>query len=285
MWSLWPGHPSVRTYWSTFFFLLTLLAYARYTELIAAKKRSSWVIYGLTLVLFALGLMAKPMLVTLPGILLLLDLWPLQRFQFPLKTQPKSLLCLLLIEKIPFILLTVLSCYVTFLCQKTTGAVKLEELYPFVQRFDHVPVSYAWYILKLFWPTNLSVYYPLQYQIPDLEEFLGLLLLAAATLFALLGLRKCPWFFVGWFWFLGMLVPVIGLVQVAQPEDYADRYTYLPYIGLFIMLAWGIPELVSQIPAPQTHPLGSFKCSSLPRAFLKRTVVEVHYWKKWANPL
>jgi Flp pilus assembly protein TadD len=261
---------------STFFFLLTLLAYARYTKLVAAKKRSSWFVYGLTLVLFALGLMAKPMLVTLPGILFLLDFWPLQRFQFPLKNQPKSLLCLLLIEKIPFILLTVLSCYVTFLCQKTTGAVKLEELYPFVQRFDHVPVSYAWYILKLFWPTNLSVYYPLQYQIPDLEEFLGLLLLAAATLFALLGLHKCPWFFVGWFWFLGMLVPVIGLVQVGN-QDYADRYTYLPYIGLFIMIAWGVSSLLEKFPY---HKYILWAAAMLVAvACFWRTFVEVQYWK------
>ncbi len=261
---------------SVFFFLLTLLAYARYTELVTAKRRSSWFIYGLTLILFALGLMAKPMLVTLPGILFLLDFWPLQRFQLPLKTQSKSILCRLLIEKIPFILLTVLSCYITFLCQKNTGAVKLEELYPLEQRLDHVPVSYAWYILKLFWPANLSIYYPLQYQIPDLEIFLGLLLLAAATLFALLGLRKYPWFFVGWFWFLGMLVPVIGLVQVGN-QDYADRYTYLPYIGLFIMIAWGIPALLEKLPCRKYILWGT--AMLVAAACFWRTFVEVHYWK------
>src|ERR1700722_17819843 len=161
---------------STFFFLLTLLAYARYVELAGAKKRLSWVIYGLALLLFALGLLAKPMLVTLPCILCLLDFWPLRRIQGSLASQPKGLLYRLLIEKIPFLLLAALSCWITFIAQKATGAVKPQADFSLSQRFDHVPLSYAWYVFKLFWPVNLSIYYPLRISDSSLNAILALLL-------------------------------------------------------------------------------------------------------------
>ena len=216
------------------------------------------------------------MLVTLPCILCLLELWPLRRIQWPLAAQPKGPLYRLLIEKIPFVLLAALSCWVTFYVQKNTGAVKLAVLCSPAERFGHVPVSYAWYVFKLFWPVNLSVYDLLRNNNSAPEGFGGLLLIVAVTAYALLRARKYPWFLVGWFWFVGMLVPVIGIVQVGN-QAYADRYTYLPYIGLFIILAWGIPELLAVWPHHKTL---LWAASVLVAAMcFWRTVVEVHYWK------
>jgi tetratricopeptide (TPR) repeat protein len=261
---------------SAFFFLLTLLSYARYVELYRAKKSVAWAVYILALLLFALGLMAKPMLVTLPGILLLLDYWPLQRIQWPLHDQPKSVWRRLLVEKIPFILLTALSCWITYSIQNSTGAVKLGVLDSTTQRINHMPVAYAWYVLKYFWPVNLSVYDRLPYQESEQQIFWGTLLLVAITAFAVWRFRKYPWFFVGWFWFVGMLVPVIGLVQVGN-QAYADRYTYLPYIGLFFIIAWGAMELSSKLPRQQWV-LCLFGLLITVLLFW-RTIVETHYWE------
>jgi Flp pilus assembly protein TadD len=260
---------------STVFFLLTLLAYAQYVELAVTKRNLCWVFYGMALVLFALGLMAKPMLVTLPCILCLLDFWPLHRFEWPLKSQPPPLLRRLFLEKIPFVLLAVLSCWVTFTAQNTTGAVKPQVDFALSERLDHVPFSYAWYVLKLFWPVNLSVYYPLRMDNPT-WGILAVLFLVMLTGLALIFGRKCPWFFVGWFWFLGMLVPVIGLVQVGD-QAYADRYTYLSYVGLFVILAWGGLELVGKWPSQK--PLLWAAAVLIVVVCFWRTVVEVRYWK------
>jgi tetratricopeptide (TPR) repeat protein len=263
---------------STFFLLLTLLAYARYAELTAAKKSMRWAVYGLALLFFALGLMSKPMLVTLPGLLFLLDFWPLHRFQFPLKIQPKPALCRLFAEKTPFLLLAVASCVVTYIAQSTTGAVKSTEDFPIVQRLAHVPVSYGWYLLKVFWPVNLSVFYP--FRIGDFapaQDIIGaVLLLLALMAFAAWRAQKYPWFLVGWLWFLGTLIPVIGLVQAGN-QAYADRYTYIPYIGIFIILAWGVPELLSRWPGRQMVLWAALVIVAI--ACFWRTVMEVHYWE------
>ena len=235
---------------STFLLLLTLLAYGRYVELSVAKKFARWPVYALTLLLFALGLLAKPMLVTLPCILLLLDFWPLCRFQFPLKKQPKPLLYRLLIEKIPFVLLTAACSWVTFHVQNTTGAVKMATLLSITDRFEHVPIAYAWYVLKLFWPSNLSVYYILRTTISDQDAFWSCFLLFAITVFALWRIKKNPYLLVGWFWFLGTLVPVIGFVQVGN-QAYADRYTYIPLHRPFCLFSLGHAGTLRQMaPAP-----------------------------------
>jgi tetratricopeptide (TPR) repeat protein len=238
-------------------------------------------VYLLALLLFALGLMAKPMLVTLPAILGLLDFWPLCRFRLPLSGQPKSLLIRLVIEKIPFVALTVLSCWVTFYVQNSTGAVKLQALLPVTQRFMHVPAAYGWYVLKLFWPANLSVYY-LVWSDDLVNIMVGIVLLLGLTALALWWARKRPWFIVGWLWFVGMLVPVIGIVQVGN-QAYADRYTYLPYIGLFIILAWGIPNLLAKWPLPTRNLILSGGVAVIAVACFWRTEIEVHYWKDGLN--
>ncbi len=206
----------------------------------------------LAILFFAFGLMSKPMLVTLPGILFLLDFWPLRRFEFPLKKQPKSVLIRLIGEKIPFFLLAGISWLLDYLryCAKTpTGAVKSVADFPLTQRLAHLPVSYEWYLFKVFWPVNLSVFYPFRTGdfAPAQDIVLAVLLLLALTIFAVWRARKYPWFLVGWLWFLGTLLPVIGLVQAGN-QAYADRYAYIPYLGLFIILAWGIPELLPRWP-------------------------------------
>lgn len=263
---------------STFFLLLTLLAYARYTELVRDKKPMRWAVFGLALLLFALGLMSKPMLVTVPGILCLMDWWPLKRFELSLKPQAKSVLYRLGAEKVPFILLSVLCCYVTYAAQNGSGAVKQSELYPLGQRLGHLPVAYGWYVFKVFWPVNLSVYHRLPYNMSD-EDFFGpTLFLLFVTAFVIWRLRKNPYLFMGWFWFLGTLVPVIGVVQVGN-QSYADRYTYIPYIGLFIGLAWGIPELFAKLPSPQRAAVLWTGAALLTAVCFWRTVDEVGYWE------
>ena len=263
---------------STFFLLLTLLAYARYVELSVAKKGARWSVYALSLLFFALGLMSKPMLVTLPGLLFLLDFWPLRRIQLPFKTQPKTVLRRLIVEKIPFIFLAGISCVITYFAQNAAGAVKSVADLPLAQRFAHIPVSYQWYLLKVFWPVDLSVFYP--FRPGDFPTALGLvlavMLLLALTAYALWRARKYPWFLVGWFWFFGTLIPVIGVVQ-AGDQAYADRYAYIPYIGVFIILAWGVPELLARWPGRQI--ILGFLAVLVAAICFWRTVVEVHYWK------
>ncbi|MGH7978042.1 MAG: hypothetical protein ACREE6_01605, partial [Limisphaerales bacterium] len=258
----------------SFFFLLTLMAYVRYVETQSAAPsgpRASasgpgvgdtqriavrpWMLYALTLFLFVLGLMSKPMVVTLPFVLLLLDLWPLQRFdtlavpasartaRMPVPLILRRTVLPLIIEKIPFFVLSALSCYLTYLAQRNGGAIREATEYPVLLHLNHACISYAWYILKLFWPVHLSIYYQLWTGRFGLDVLCSLVALVVITALAVRHFRKYPYFLFGWLWFLGMLVPVIGLVQVGS-QAYADRYTYLPYIGLFIIIAWGIPDLL-----------------------------------------
>jgi len=229
--------------------LLTLLAYVNYARKVAspaltpAANRAAWGWYGLALTLFALGLMSKPMLVTWPGLLLLLDYWPLGRLS-PVGVRARPLpLRRLLVEKLPFFALAAASAVLTLLAQRRGGSVWATAELTLGARLANAVVGYAWYVGKLFWPVNLAVIYPLRPTRP-LEQVGG----AALLLLLLTGLacwqaRRRPALFVGWCWFAGLLVPVSGLVQVGM-QSYADRYTYLPHIGLLLALAWGVDELV-----------------------------------------
>jgi tetratricopeptide (TPR) repeat protein len=233
---------------STLFLLLTLTAYADYV------KRPSVFRYMAALVLFAMGLMAKPMLVTLPFLLLLLDYWPLDRFAAPraVKTATvfdrRRILYRIIIEKIPFFVLAAVSSIITFLVQRAGGAVIHINALLLKDRVVNAFLSYAKYIGKMFWPENLAAFYPF-----DAGSFafwrvaMCVLLLLVISLFVIRFGRNQRYLPVGWFWFVGTLVPVIGLVQVGE-QACADRYTYIPYIGLFIMIAWGLPELLSKWP-------------------------------------
>jgi len=234
---------------STFFWLLSMLAYARYV------KKPNAASYLLTLLIFALGLMAKPMLVTLPFVLLLLDYWPLNRLlpqtvaasrksaHAPDKNQT---LYRIIIEKVPFFALSVISSVITFLVQRSGGAVAGINSLALNHRIANVFLSYAQYIEKMFWPSNLAVFYPFDTgSISFWQAAACALLLLGISLFVVRLGRNQRYLLLGWFWFVGTLIPVIGIVQVGL-QTYADRYTYIPYIGLFIMLAWGLPQLLSK---------------------------------------
>jgi Tfp pilus assembly protein PilF len=259
---------------STFFFLLTLWAYARYarrvtgdtcqvtrTEAAAAAPDSSRVtrhpslFYGLALFFFALGLLSKPMLVTLPFVLLLLDYWPLERFKAcsrfigvqgsrhtPSIHQSINPLLRLVWEKIPFFALAAVSSVVTFVVQNHSGAVKMVQTLPLGARSGNALISYCRYLGKLFWPTDLAVFYPYPGHWPLAQVLLaGGLILGISVLF-IVKREQYPFLLMGWLWFCGTLVPVIGLVQVGA-QAMADRYTYIPSLGVLILAIWGAYEL------------------------------------------
>jgi tetratricopeptide (TPR) repeat protein len=243
---------------SGLFFMLTLLAYARYAQKRSkaegrgAKPNTAILTpapglaapdYVLALVFFTLGLLSKPMLVTLPFVLLLLDYWPLNRFapQAKLHVSTPPLLWLLL-EKIPFLLLSAASCVVTILSQKE--AMPSLQYLDFPSRAGNALVAYAAYIGDMLYPVELSVFYPHPVNLAIWQVVLSLLILLILSAGVLAVRRKHPCLLVGWLWYLGMLVPVIGLLQVGN-QARADRYTYLPQIGLYMMVAWGSAQLCS----------------------------------------
>jgi protein O-mannosyl-transferase len=241
---------------STFFGLLALFFYTRFVQYLKVGKRKSNIKtdrhptndYVLAFLFFTLGLMSKPMLVTLPFVMLLLDYWPLNRLSDKeTKAETRStghhqlLIARRLVwEKIPFFSLSAISCAVTLFAQ--SRAMVSLATFPLGTRIANAFVSYARYLGKTFWPDDLAVLYPYPAQWPLPEVVLAAALLAGLTLAALWLVRRLPFIAIGWFWFLGTLIPVIGLVQVGiQPM--ANRYTYIPLIGLFIVFAWGAGEL------------------------------------------
>jgi tetratricopeptide (TPR) repeat protein len=226
-----------------FFWMLTIWSYIRWIE------RPSVFHYLLTLFLFALGLMAKPMMITLPFVLILLDYWPLDRMT---ESHPNGvsfynwrIVFKLIREKIPFLLLVVLSSGVTLYAQRPGGFVGSLDGVPFAVRVANAAVSYVNYIVKMFYPFQLAVLYPYPEQLAWWKITGACLLLVSTTLLAVKTMRKAPYFIVGWLWYVGTLVPVIGLVKVGQ-QAMADRYTYLPLTGVFIFAAWGVPELAAR---------------------------------------
>jgi len=224
---------------SGFFFMLTLLMYARYAEQSKIQNPKPMVYYGLTLVFFAMGLMSKPMVVTLPFVLLLLDYWPLQRFT---NHDSRFKLWPLVREKIPLFLLAGISCGVVFVAQKSAGAVITLENVPLSARVSNALVSCGIYAGQMLWPENLAVFYPYNLKAPIWLAASAGTVLFLATLIAIQQARRLPYLLVGWLWYLGMLMPVIGIVQVGV-QSHADRYTYLPQIGLYLMVAWTLKDL------------------------------------------
>ncbi len=222
---------------STCFGLLALLFYSRHvTSSIASPvTRHSSLFYWLALLLFALGLMCKPMLVTLPLVMLLLDYWPLKRI---------SDLRRLLLEKIPFFALSAASCVVTFIAQQKGGAIASLVKVPMADRLENAFVSYARYLGGTFYPVSLANPYPHPGHWPLLFALLAFALFVGLCGTAIYLMKRFPFVFTGWFWFVGTLIPVIGLIQVGNAAM-ADRYTYLPLIGLFIVLVWGAGEAVA----------------------------------------
>jgi protein O-mannosyl-transferase len=225
---------------SSFFGLLALLFYARYND--SSPGSHAWPYY-LSLFFFTCSLMSKPMLVTLPFVLLLLDFWPLQRFNiFSLKR--------LLIEKIPFFLLSAAASVMTFLVQKKGGAVISLANVSMGQRVENTFVSYARYLRKIFWPVNLATPYPPPHYWPMWLVIFSIALFAVLCLAAVAARKIFPFAFTGWFWFAGMLVPVIGLVQVGAAA-LADRYAYLPLIGILLIAVWCAGEICAKFRVPR----------------------------------
>jgi tetratricopeptide (TPR) repeat protein len=222
---------------STFFALLAFLNYAKYVQ--ENSRRNFW----WSLVCFALGLMAKPMLVTLPCVLLLLDFWPLQRISdFRFQTVAK-----LFAEKIPFFLIAAATSVVTLLAQSQSAshAVVSTALVPLHYRLKNAPVACAEYICKTFWSAKLAIFYPLPEHIPAAQVAAAITALVCISLVALRLHRSRPYLLTGWLWFVGMLVPVSGLVQVGGAQI-ADRYSYLPSVGIFILVTFAALDLAAR---------------------------------------
>ena len=251
---------------STLFWLLTMLAYVRYVERPSAGR------YIVVPVLFAMGLMAKPMLVTLPFVLLLLDYWPLGRFATPKFSIKKALL-----EKVPLIALSAVSSIVTFFVQREGGAVlSVYTILP-KERFLNAAVSYMTYIGKMFRPVRLAALYPHPVdRIPAAEALISAAILIVVTIICLYYVRRRKYLLVGWLWYLGTLVPVIGIVQVGS-QAMADRYTYVPLIGIFIIITFGVTELLKEKPFRKIV-LGVLAGVSLSACTIA-TSHQLNYWK------
>jgi tetratricopeptide (TPR) repeat protein len=263
---------------STFFWIATTWAYVRYAERPGVGR------YVPVVVLFALGLMSKPMLVTLPFVLLLLDYWPLRRYR-AFKVQSSKFKAgaqitdtqhltpdtgskststrMIVLEKAPLFALAAASSIVTYWAQQKQGTVMTADWIPLGLRAENALVSYVKYALKMFWPSGLAAYYPHpKGSLPIWQVVGSAVLLVLITVFVIRAGKPRPYLVVGWLWYVGALVPVIGLVQVGG-QAMADRYTYVPLIGLFIMAAWGIPDFLkgqkrrSDTPTPHTPTLAA----------------------------
>jgi Flp pilus assembly protein TadD len=229
---------------SAFFWFLAIWAYVRYAEQPGLRR------YLLVVLFFGLGLMAKPMVVTLPFVLLLLDYWPLGRMHLQNVNTvshlniPGASLFRLVWEKIPLFVLTAVTVVATVVVQDKVGAIKSLETFPLASRIANALVSYVNYMAKMMWPHRLAVYYPYPETIPVWQVAGSGILLLGISVMVIKAVKNRPYLVIGWLWYLGTLVPVIGLVQVGS-QAMADRYTYLSLIGLFIMIAWGVPSILA----------------------------------------
>jgi tetratricopeptide (TPR) repeat protein len=232
---------------STFFWMLTIAAYIRYVERPCTGR------YLIVLLALCLGLMAKQMLITLPFVLLLLDYWPLRRLVFE-----RGGLCdythscafvsarRCILEKLPLLIPSVAAGITVYLVQEHSGVMKSFTLYPVVYRIENAPVAYVVYIVKMLWPSRLAVFYPHPLgSLPIWKVLCSTLLLVFITGVVIWRMDREPYLVVGWLWYIGTLVPVIGLIQLGN-QEMADRYTYVPSIGIFVMAAWGAAELLSR---------------------------------------
>jgi len=235
------------------FFLLSIWFYARWTE---SRERGAYIA---ALAMFALGLTAKGMIITLPFVLLLIDYWPLDRFA--LKRS--------IIEKIPFFVLLIPGIATTLIAQKKVGAIATTQYVSPLAAAANAVLSYVAYIGKMFWPANLAIPYPLRLVIAPSRVFLGLLVLLAITAITWAMRKRHRYLLTGWLWYLGTLVPVIGFVQIGS-ASMADRYTYLPQIGLTFAVVWLIADLVPQA------------AYAAPAAIVALTIaafIQTSYWK------
>jgi tetratricopeptide (TPR) repeat protein len=256
---------------SAFFWFLTLWAYVRYTERLSSRR------YLLVLLTFCFGLMAKPMIVTLPFVLLLLDFWPLRRLSFQARAEAggKPRTAAIVLEKAPLLALSLAVAFITYLAQHRGGAVKTLTAFPIGLRFENALISCVVYIVQMFWPARLAVIYPYPRHIPSWQAALAGLALAGASMIVVRLRRRCPYLAIGWFWYLGTLVPVIGLVQVGV-QARADRYTYIPMVGLSIMVAWAVAEAARR---PKVKPIVAVLMSLACLTCAALAWLQVRHWR------
>jgi len=261
---------------STLFWVLSMWAYVRYAEQPRVNR------YLAVVMFFVLGLMSKAMLVTLPFVLLLMDYWPLGRVQLGRRENTgksrfhRSSFFHLVWEKAPLFVLALISCVLTFLVQEQGGGVASSDEFPLNTRISNALVSYTVYMGKMIWPSDLSVFYPHPGIIPRWEPIAAGLLVASLSILCIRAVRTRPYLAVGWLWYLGTLVPVIGLVQVGN-QAMADRYTYIPLIGLFIMIAWGVPDLLRKWRYRKT--IIAICTGLILSAIMVCTWVQIRHWK------
>jgi protein O-mannosyl-transferase len=269
---------------STLFWLLTIWSYIHYSKKLTIKS------YILVFLFFSLGLMSKSMLVTLPFTLLLLDYWPLRRLKFPQEKDGNKILkknstkrteiLLLVLEKIPLFFLTCSFSILTIIAQKTfRDRGNYTELLPFPERLMNSIVSYMEYLKKMIWPENLAFFYPYPFD-NVLEGILCCITLIGITIISIKFIRKAPYFAVGWLWYLGTFVPVIGIVPPGggwPGSVTADRYAYIPLIGIFIIIAWGIPEIISKWRYKEK--ILSVSAGIVILGLMITTQEQVRYWK------
>lgn len=220
---------------STFFWMLSWWMYLCYTEKAGIMR------YLGVIAVFMMGLMSKPMVATLPCVLLLLDYWPLGRFQ-------RISIMRLFAEKVPLVVLAAIVIMITFVAEQKMEAVAPLNLFPLDVRLQNAAVSYVQYIVKMLWPLNLTVIYPHPGYWPPWVVLSSLLALAFASFIVFRLARRFPYLPIGWLWYLGTLIPVIGIIQIGS-HAMADRYAYIPIIGLFIMISWGIADFIKRWPS------------------------------------
>lgn len=248
---------------STFFWFLTMWLHVSYAA------RPSPTRYLAVAVALALGLMAKPMLVTLPLVLLLADFWPLKRFE---SRSPRDLV----VEKIPLLAISASSSWVTILVQRNYAAAAIETV-ELPLRISNAFVSYIKYIAFMLWPSGLTFFYPHPGPaLPAWQAFGSAALLLAISAWVIFSARRFPYLAMGWFWYVVTLVPVIGIVQVGR-QAMADRYTYVPLIGLYIAIAWGVKELVEKKKLPVMAP--ALAGIAILAVLMKCTWIQVSYWR------
>ena len=260
---------------SAFFWFLTLCVYARYT----AKRDNSRYLYLLCFILFLAGLMSKPMVITLPIIMLLMDFWPLNRFRLEEgvgRGSIRSIALNLVKEKIPFFGCSLLSGIVTIFAQHSGGAVIDIGDVSYLLRVENALTAYVKYICKTVWPQDLAVYYPIPSFIPTWQAIGSLFILLVISVAVLRVWRRYPYLPMGWFWFLITLVPVIGLVQVGG-QSMADRYSYLPLVGLFIMGTWGVSDLTQHL--KHRHRMLAMSAGAVLIALSVLTWQQLGYWR------
>jgi Flp pilus assembly protein TadD len=270
---------------STFFWMMTLLSYTYYIKAPSSFK------YILTFIIFALGLMSKPMLVTLPFVFLLLDYWPLRRIKLFHKTNYESgnlnlstsrnnriaIGRKLIIEKIPFFILSVGSIFIASLSLVHNKDIVSIKAVPIFLRIGNALISYFKYVWRMIWPLDFAIFYPFPKIVPVWQVALASLFLLSVSIFVSSQIKKRPYLSVGWLWYTGTLVPVIGIMQGGLWPEMADRWAYVPAIGIFIMIVWGAPELLKRWRLKKHVLLASAMMILASLAFITRS--QLKYWQ------